>query len=82
MNPEVRLLIDFLNDKQVLGVKQTNGTLEEFIEINFNVLTESVLRLLITQAMIDRDNNVAKGHKDKHILGHWGLIIDTIKGVI
>jgi hypothetical protein len=81
MNPEVRLVIDFLNDKKVLGVKQTNGKLEEFIEINFNVLSESVLRLLITQAMIDRDNNVAKGHKDQHILGHWGLIIDTIKGM-
>ena len=83
MNGTLRLLISFLDEEKVETSKKNADvkSLDSFIARNFNVLDEKVLRLLITRAMRDRDENIAAGVIDQEVLGHWGQVIDTIKAV-
>ena len=83
MNGTLRLLINFLDEEKVETSKKNADvkSLDSFIARNFNVLDEKVLRLLITRAMRDRDENIAAGVIDQEVLGHWGEVIDTIKAV-
>ena len=83
MNGTLRLLISFLDEEKVETSKKNADvkSLDSFIARNFNVLDEKVLRLLITRAMRDREENIAAGVVDQEVLGHWGQVIDTIKAV-
>lgn len=83
MTQEIELLVTFLNKiKLNISKKNTqNISLNDFINNNFNILNESVLRLLITEAFKDRDSNVLEGYIDDHVLGRWGLVIDSIKDI-
>ena len=78
MADSVRFLMAFLREENVpfslrenvplsLTPDVTPNVLHDFIELNFNRLDESVLRLLIARAMRDRDSNISKGVNDGQV---------------
>ena len=58
--------------------------LRTFVNQNFDLLDESVLRGLIAAALKDRDENIKQGREASSaeaLLGSWGLVIDTVREV-
>lgn len=86
--PPIAILQEFLSsnltaDKRAL-LKSTTNDLREFIEQNFDVMDENILRALIAAALKNRDDNLKKGKEGanaEELLGTWGVVIDTVREV-
>jgi len=76
------VLVKYLADEgiDVLG----NGhdlSIAVFVDKNFHVFNDKILRKLVTLALAERDKNVEKGIATADLLGKWGEIIDAVKEV-
>ena len=72
----------YLNDEGIEYKCHKQGLkIAEFVNKNFDVLNDKVLRKLVTLALAERDKNVLKGIPTADLLGKWGEVIDAVKEV-
>ena len=58
--------------------------LRAFVEANFDLMDEGVLRALVAAALKDREDNAKAGKEARNaeaLLGTWGAVIDTVREV-
>ena len=57
---------------------EESDTIEVLVENNFDFLDERLMRLLIQEALKERDSRVLEGSSDSELLGSWGVVIDAV----
>eukprot|EP01038_Epipyxis_sp_PR26KG_P009498 gene9498-12795_t len=72
----------FLSNHGIAPIS-TETTIQQFIEANFSLMREDILKSVVMEALSQRDKNLEKGMTDSAtLLGVWGVIIDTMKETI
>ena len=76
------VLVKYLSDEGIDARCQGDGlSIGVFVDKNFHVFNDKILRKLVTLALAERDKNVEKGIATADLLGKWGEIIDAVKEV-
>ena len=54
-------------------------SVHDLIEKNFDLLDERIMRLLIQEALKERDSRALEGLGEQDLLGSWGVVIDSVR---
>lgn len=82
MSTAEEVFISYLDSEGISYKCKGEGlALALFVNKNFDVLDDKILRKLVTLALAERDKNVEKGVATADLLGKWGEIIDAVKEV-